>query len=227
MPFSSFPNYLPCNATHSAGWLALLLPTSKGDGVSFVPSPGGGGRLLWAAIICFGWLLIDQSVLFGQSPSRSGTANPDAKMAPSANTPTNSTEAENTRAANAKAQPGKGKPVSTKGEAPAKGSETEVKPSPVKEADKNKDSTRWREGHRIESATVTFQISETERFQAALSSEKGLTALENLALERIADAMRVDSADNRWVVTGRVTEFRGQNYLWIERATRAAKIAGQ
>jgi hypothetical protein len=75
--------------------------------------------------------------------------------------------------------------------------------------------------------TVTFQISETERFLAALSSEKGLTTLENLALERIADAMRVDSADNRWVVTGRVTEFRGQNYLWIERATRAAKIAGQ
>jgi hypothetical protein len=226
MPFSSCSNYLPGNATQSAGWLALPLPTSSGDGVSFMPSPGRGGKLLWAVIICFGWLLIDQSALLGQSPSRPGTAKPDAKMAPSTK-PAIDTPAANARAANAKAQPGKGKPVSTKGEAPAKGTETEVKPSPVKEADKNKDSTRWREGHRIESATVTFQISETERFQAALSSEKGLTALENLALERIADAMRVDSADNRWVVTGRVTEFRGQNYLWIERATRAAKIAGQ
>lgn len=226
MPFFSCSNYLSGNATDSSDWRALPLPTSSGDGVSFVPSPGSGGKLLWAAVICFGWLLIDQSALLGQSPSGPETAKPDSKMAPSTK-PATDTSDENTRAANAKAQPGKGKPISTKGEAPAKGSETEVKPSPVKEADKNKDSTRWREGHRIESVTVTFQISETERFLAALSSEKGLTTLENLALERIADAMRVDSADNRWVVTGRVTEFRGQNYLWIERATRAAKIAGQ
>ena len=60
-----------------------------------------------------------------------------------------------------------------------------------------------------------------------VNAEKELVALENLSLERIADAMRVDSADNRWVVTGRITEFRGQNFLWIERATRAARIAGQ
>jgi hypothetical protein len=123
---------------------------------------------------------------------------------------------------------GKSRPVSTKGEEPAKNADADVKPAAPKEsADKSKDSSRWREGHSIENLTATFTISETERFMVNVNAEKGLIALENLSLERIADAMRIDSADNRWVVTGRITEFRGQNFLWIERATRAAKIAGQ
>ena len=123
---------------------------------------------------------------------------------------------------------GKSRPISTMGEEPAKSAETDVKPAAPKESvDKSKDSSRWREGHSIENSTATFTISEAERFMVNVNAEKELVALENLSLERIADAMRVDSADNRWVVTGRITEFRGQNFLWIERATRAARIAGQ
>lgn len=199
-------------STQNAFSHLIEAPCSLREGVSFMPAPGSGGRLLWVAVICFGWLVMSENVSFGQAGSRPGTVKPSAKSAANTNT---------------KAQPGKGKPVSTKGEESSKAATPEAKPNPVKEGDKGKDTTRWREGHRLENVTVTFQISETERFLVALSSEKGLTALENMALERIADAMRTDSADNRWVVTGRITEFRGQNYLWIERATRAAKIAGQ
>jgi hypothetical protein len=96
-----------------------------------------------------------------------------------------------------------------------------------KDLAKSKDVVRLREGHRFENLTAMIQITETERFLATIEGDKNFLVLENLALERIAEAMRVDSTDNRWVLTGRVTEFRGQNYVWVERATRAAKIAGQ
>jgi len=96
-----------------------------------------------------------------------------------------------------------------------------------KDLAKSKDVVRLREGHRFENLTAMIQITETERFLATIEGDKNFLVLDNLALERIAEAMRVDSTDNRWVLTGRVTEFRGQNYVWVERATRAAKIAGQ
>jgi|GEM_PF-2155713 hypothetical protein len=174
--------------------------------------PIQSGKWIWAVLFCAAWILLGDNVSFGQTTN--------SKPAPKAGAKSGSTNI-------AKPTPGKGKPVSTKGETGAKVGEGESKPTTTKDQDKSKDTSRWREGHRIENVTVSFQISETERFLVTLSSEKGLTALENMALERIADAMRIDSADNRWVVTGRITEFRGQNYLWIERATRATKVAGQ
>lgn len=174
-------------------------------------APGLGARFMWIGLLCFGWLLVAEGSVLGQSGGRANSKSP-----PKGNGSLDS-----------KPTPGKGKPVSTKTDTKSPKTETEQKSATAKEPEKGKDTSRWREGHRVENATVTFQISETERFVLTLNGEKGLTALENLALERIADAMRIDSADNRWVVTGRVTEFRGQNYLWIERATRAAKIAGQ
>jgi hypothetical protein len=87
---------------------------------------------------------------------------------------------------------------------------------------------RWREGHRVENMYAQLSILESERFSASLNNgERSLIVLENLALQRIAEAMKIDSSDSRWVISGKITEFRDHNYLWIERATRAAKIADQ
>jgi hypothetical protein len=119
-------------------------------------------------------------------------------------------------------------PVSTKANTQAQ--DTSTNPEATKKkttANKSEDTTRWREGHRIENVTATIEVSETERFTASIDSERNLIILENLSLERIAEAMKIDSSDNRWTVHGRVTEFKGQNYLWLERATRAAKISTQ
>lgn len=92
----------------------------------------------------------------------------------------------------------------------------------------SQDLNRWREGHRVENMNAQMSILESERFSASLNNgERNLLVLENLALQRIADAMKIDSSDSRWVISGKITEFRDQNYLWIERATRAAKIANQ
>jgi len=134
------------------------------------------------------------------------------------------------RVSNSKSRPDRRRsvPVSTRATTEDQGAATtpteqRLKPNPGKA----EDTTRWREGHRIENVTATLQITDTERFTATIDSERNLVVLENLSLERIAEAMKIDSSDNRWTVHGRVTEFRGQNYLWIERATRAAKISAQ
>ncbi len=44
---------------------------------------------------------------------------------------------------------------------------------------------------------------------------------ENLMLQRIVEAIRADSTDDHWLVSGKVTEFFGENLLSIEIAQRA------
>lgn len=211
MPSSVNRNFLTAYPVSGSCRMQRSRFSAAGNIAEFRP-PIHSGMWFWAVLFCAAWILLSDNVSFGQTTNN--------KTSPKAGTKSSSSNS-------AKPTPGKGKPVSTKGETGAKDGEGESKPTTPKDQDKGKDASRWREGHRIENVTVSFQISETERFLVTITSEKGLTALENLALERIADAMRVDSADNRWVVTGRITEFRGQNYLWIERATRATKVAGQ
>jgi hypothetical protein len=45
--------------------------------------------------------------------------------------------------------------------------------------------------------------------------------VENLMLQRIVNAIRTDSVDDAWIVTGRITEFFDENYLIIESARRS------
>ncbi len=49
--------------------------------------------------------------------------------------------------------------------------------------------------------------------------------LENLALQRIADAITQDPNDVRWTVTGVITEFGGENWLLLTTVFRAAGAA--
>jgi hypothetical protein len=46
--------------------------------------------------------------------------------------------------------------------------------------------------------------------------------VENLMLERIVEAIRADASDDRWSISGEVTEFFGENRLIIRTAQRAA-----
>ena len=63
----------------------------------------------------------------------------------------------------------------------------------------------------------TFKPSEVE----GQAKVKEFVVLENLALERIARL--VSSSDKReWSVSGAITEFRGGNYLLVERAVLKA-----
>lgn len=46
-------------------------------------------------------------------------------------------------------------------------------------------------------------------------------ALENLAAQRILTALQEDAGNNRWRITGSLTEFQGRNFLYIEHVSRS------
>lgn len=46
--------------------------------------------------------------------------------------------------------------------------------------------------------------------------------IENLTLQRVVSAVRADSADRLWNVTGEVTEYSGENRLMLRTAQRAS-----
>ena len=50
-----------------------------------------------------------------------------------------------------------------------------------------------------------------------------LRVLENLALERVARVLDDNPSMRSWSVTGVITEFRGENYLLVTRATLKAQ----
>ena len=80
-----------------------------------------------------------------------------------------------------------------------------------------------REGTRVESRPAECR-SEGERLTILLpDTTRALTALENLATQRIQKAVLDDPSDKQWIITGTVTEFQGRNYILIERVSRVAK----
>lgn len=86
--------------------------------------------------------------------------------------------------------------------------------------------TRMREGMRIEDRNGQFRPGDRWMF-VPLDGKGRFTVLENLNLERIARLMAERPDVPAWRVSGRVTEFRGANYLLIEHAvmTGAAPAA--
>ncbi len=59
----------------------------------------------------------------------------------------------------------------------------------------------------------TDEVSAADEIQILVS--------ENLMLQRIVEAIRADRNDNRWTITGRVTEFFEDNRLVLQTAQRA------
>jgi hypothetical protein len=75
-----------------------------------------------------------------------------------------------------------------------------------------------REGFELTEQLGTFRVTGG---RLVFSTDKGgipLVALENLNLERIARVLADNPAATGWRITGTATEYRGVNYLLIERA---------
>jgi hypothetical protein len=85
------------------------------------------------------------------------------------------------------------------------------------------DAVMVREGARIEGRPMRARISGDTLIWQAEDSRQAFETLENLALERVLHAIRNDTSDRQWTVTGTVTEFQGRNYILLERVTRAAR----
>lgn len=78
-------------------------------------------------------------------------------------------------------------------------------------------AARWREGELLEDQLGTFELLGERVLFTLASRQQALPVLENLALERVTRLLD-QRADCPWVVTGTVTEYRGRNYLLLQRA---------
>jgi hypothetical protein len=78
--------------------------------------------------------------------------------------------------------------------------------------------TLLRQGTQIVDQLGHFRTSGDRLIFFANDGRGRFVALENLNLERIALVLANNSGPLQWNVTGTITEFRGANYLLLERA---------
>ncbi|MCG8585521.1 MAG: hypothetical protein MI757_12490 [Pirellulales bacterium] len=75
-----------------------------------------------------------------------------------------------------------------------------------------------REGTTVEELRGHFKLTGDRVTFFAVDGKQRFGGLENLALERVARAVKDSPGQLRWQVTGIVTEYRGANYLLVTRA---------
>lgn len=80
-----------------------------------------------------------------------------------------------------------------------------------------------REGGRIESRKMRAKPAGEDIVWEDEENHQTFISLENLALERVWQTVNADGNERLWTVTGTVTEYRGRNYILVERATRAPR----
>lgn len=83
---------------------------------------------------------------------------------------------------------------------------------------------KTREGAKLTNRTGSFRITGDRVTFYAKDDKQRFRALENLALERIARVIS-DSEDPgrmEWSVSGKITEYHGNNYLLVSRAVLKA-----
>ena len=84
-----------------------------------------------------------------------------------------------------------------------------------------KEETALREGTPISDVKGRFR-KQGERFQfVEEGSNKAFKCLENLCLQRIAMNQQDDERKVIWLVSAKVTEFNGENFLMLEKAVRS------
>ena len=81
-----------------------------------------------------------------------------------------------------------------------------------------KTAERQREGTRISDEIGTFQFVGDRVAFLPSGNKDSYRVLENLALERISQALGESRGQRMWVVSGTLTEFRGANYLLVSKA---------
>jgi hypothetical protein len=86
----------------------------------------------------------------------------------------------------------------------------------------NQEKSLLREGTSVSESRGRFQIVKERVIFSDETLGKSFTCLENLMLQRIHAMLGDDEGRRqRWLVTGKITEFNGENFLWLDRATRA------
>ena len=95
--------------------------------------------------------------------------------------------------------------------------------TPIAESSSGKPKDRVREGTELQDVLGTFRLTgDRATFYPADGTGK-FGGLENQTLERVATVIAADPASMEWLVTGTITEFRGNNYILLTRAILKAK----
>lgn len=85
------------------------------------------------------------------------------------------------------------------------------------------ESTRLREGHILTDVQGTFDAAGNRVQFRPADGSSSLRVLENLALERVTRILEETRSDRLWLVSGTVTEYRGENYLLITRVVLTSR----
>jgi hypothetical protein len=86
----------------------------------------------------------------------------------------------------------------------------------------SEDKSLIREGTSLTEARGRFKVVNERFVFMDESTGKPLTCLENLMLQRIHSFLKDDEGGRqRWSVSGKITEFNGENFVWLDRAIRA------
>ena len=80
-----------------------------------------------------------------------------------------------------------------------------------------------REGSRISNLPAVCRSSGERLLVSFEEDSKAVIALENLAAQRILQAVLDDVADAHWIVGGQITEFQDRNYILLDRVIRQPK----
>jgi hypothetical protein len=74
------------------------------------------------------------------------------------------------------------------------------------------------EGTELREELGTFHLSGNRVTFVSAGQKRRFTALENLTIERVAQSLADNPLSQQWIVSGTVTEYRGNNYLLVTRA---------
>ena len=80
-------------------------------------------------------------------------------------------------------------------------------------------STTAIDSNLVQGATLVSDASNTDR--SRVEEMPHIIISENLMLQRIVEAIRADTSDDRWTISGEVTEYFNENRLLIRTAQRA------
>jgi hypothetical protein len=95
----------------------------------------------------------------------------------------------------------------------------------VKAAVENQEkAARFREDEELIEMTGQFSMSGSRVTFTAAESRNRFFGLENLILQEVTEKIADNHALQTWIVSGKVTEYRGSNYLILTRAQLKADI---
>lgn len=85
----------------------------------------------------------------------------------------------------------------------------------------NDEKSLMREGTALTEVRGRFKVANERYVFMDEINNQSLTCLENLMLQRVYYFLKDDEGGRqRWSVSGKITEYNGENFLWIDRAMR-------